>query len=140
MALDVSRVDVWAGQMADKPGTLARKLAKLAKAGANLEFVLARRRPERRGRGVVFVAPIQGAKLAAAARKAGFRKSPRLVALRVSGTDKAGTGAAMAGALGDAGINIRGLSASVIGRKFVTYLALDSAADATLAGRALRKL
>ena len=140
MALQVSRVDVWAGQMKDAPGALSKKLAKLAAAGANLEFVLGRRRPEKKGRGVVFVAPIRGAAQARAARKAGFAKSARLAAVRVAGADRSGVGAKVTAALAEAGINLRGLSGAVIGGKFVFWLVLDSAADATKAARIVRKM
>ena len=140
MALQVSRVDVWVGKIKDKVGGLAAKLAALADAGANLEFVIARRDDKKKGAGVVFLTPVKGAKQAAAARKAGLHKSKSLVSLRVSGSNKSGLGACITGALAEADINLRGLSAAVIGRKFVLHIALDKAADATLAGKVLRKL
>ncbi len=62
MALKVSRVDVWAAGLKDKPGRMADKLAALADAGANLQFVIARRAPDKPGTGVVFVTPLKGAK------------------------------------------------------------------------------
>jgi hypothetical protein len=136
MAFEVSRIDVWMGSLRDTPGALAKKLAKIADAGANLEFVLGRRRDHKKGSAVVFVAPLR----AAVARKAGLRKSPKLVALRVVCPDKLGCGAAMTAALAEAGINLRGLSASVVGKRCVVWLALESAADAALAARVLRKL
>jgi hypothetical protein len=40
--------------------------------------------------------------------------------------------------LGDAGISLRGLSASVIGKKYVLILGFDSASDAYKASRLLR--
>ena len=54
MALKVTRCDVWAATVADRPGGLAEKLAALARAGANLEMVIARRQPDRPGTAVVF--------------------------------------------------------------------------------------
>ena len=60
MKLKVNRSDVWAATIEDKPGGLANKLEALAKVGANLEFVLARRTPERGpGQGVVFLTPLK---------------------------------------------------------------------------------
>ena len=41
MKLDVSRVDVWAASIKDRPGGLAVKLDALAQAGADLEFAIA---------------------------------------------------------------------------------------------------
>ena len=140
MKLDVTRAKVWSANIADKPGALAKKLAALAEAGANLGFVLARRAPDKPGRGVVFLAPLAGPCLIRAAKKAGFRQTKRLFSLRVEGADKAGVGAAMTQAIADAGISLRGLSAATIGKKAVVYLAFDKADDATLAGRVLRKL
>ena len=69
-----------------------------------------------------------------------MRKSKSIFALRVEGADKPGMGARVAGTLGEAGINVRGLSAAVIGRRFVLHVALDSADDATKAARLLRKM
>ena len=140
MKLDVSRVKVWVAGVKDRPGTVAAKLAKLADAGADLEFVLARRAPDKPGRGVVFLAPLKGPALLRAAKKAGFRQSKSLHAVRVTGPDKPGLGAAMTQALADAGINLRGLSAMAIGKQCVVYVALDKADDATNAARVLRKL
>jgi len=140
MALTANRVDIWAGSITDKPGGLAAALQPLAAAGAKLEYVMARRAPQKKGEGVVFVSPIKGAKQAGAARKAGLHKTKSLFAVKVEGADKAGLGAAMTCALAEAGVNLRGLSASVIGRKFVLWLALDNAKDASKTVRVLKKL
>ena len=53
MKLEVTRVEVWIASMKDTPGALAAKLAPLSQAGADLEFVFARRSPEKPGTGVV---------------------------------------------------------------------------------------
>ena len=138
MALKASRVQIWVAGMKDKPGALAEKLAGLARAGAQLEFVLARRAPEKPGTGVVFLAPLRSAKEKAAAKKLGFHKSKSLIAVRVEGADKPGLGAKITGALAEAGINLRGMSAGVIGKRFVLYVALDSDKDAGKAVRVLK--
>ena len=141
MALTVAREDVWAAAIKDEPGSLAGKLAALADAGANLGFVIARRTPEKgKAKGVVFVTPLKGAKLIAAAKKAGFKKTKSLNSICVEGDDKAGIGAKLTAALAEAGINLRGLSAAAIGRKMVCHVAVDKTADATKAARILRKL
>jgi hypothetical protein len=140
MALKVSRVDTWAAAIVDKPGGLEGKLDALAQAGANLEFVIARRTPEKPGTGVVFVTPIKGAKQAKAAKAAGFRKTQSLNAVRVEGPDKPGQGARIAHALAIAGLNLRGLSAAAIGKRFVAHIALDTPADAAKAMRLLEAL
>ena len=140
MALKVSRVDVWAAGLKDKPGRMADKLATLADAGANLQFVIARRAPDKPGTGVMFVTPLKGARQLKAAKKAGFLKTKALRSVRVEGQDKRGIGAKLTQALADAGINIRGFSAAAAGKKFVCYVALDKAADATKTVRILKRL
>jgi hypothetical protein len=140
MKLDVSRTDTWAATIDDRPGELAEKLAALTAAGANLEFIIARRAPERRGSGVVFVTPLKGAKQVKAAKAAGFEKTASLHSLRVEGADKPGMGAKLTQALAKAGINLRGFSAAAIGKRYVTHLALDSAREAARAAAVLRRL
>jgi hypothetical protein len=140
MKFKISRTEAWAASLEDRPGGLADKLAALAQAGANLEFILARRTPERAGHGVVFVTPLKGAKQLRAAKAAGFEQTVSLHLLRVEGTDKKGEGAKVSRALAEAGINLRAISAAAFGKRFVSHLALDSAAAATKATALLKKL
>ncbi len=140
MALTVARTDVWAAGIPDQPGGLAGKLAALAEAGAQLEFVVARRAAEEPGTGVVFVTPLRGAAETRAAKRAGFEKTASLHSLRAEGPDKPGLGAAVTRALAEAGINLRGLSAAAIGKRCVVHLAFDSAADASKAARILKRM
>jgi hypothetical protein len=140
MKLTVNRADVWTATIEDQAGGAAEKLNPLAKAGADFEFVLARRTPEQPGKGILFVWPIKGAKVIRAAQEAGFAKSGNIHSVRIEGADKPGLGAKIACALADAGINFRGLSATVLGRKFVSHLALDSPEDAQKAVSVLKKL
>jgi hypothetical protein len=140
MAMKVSRADVWVAAMKDRPGTLAEKLQALAKAGANLAFVIGRRAPEKPGASVVFVTPIAGRKQFAAARKAGFRKTKSLHSIRVEAPDRRGLGAKMTAALAAAGINLRGLSAATIGKRCAVYLAFDTAANAAKAAGVMKRM
>jgi hypothetical protein len=139
MAYTIKKVEVWAGEIADRPGGLASTLAAMQAAGSNIEFVVARRAAEKPGTGVVFVTPIRGAKQKAAAQQAGLSTSEGLHSVRVEGPDRAGLGAKMTDALGAAGINLRGISAAALGRRAVSYFAFDSAADADNAVRILKK-
>ncbi len=66
----VERVDVWAATIEDKPGDLAHVLAELREAGADLQFIIARRAEP--GKGVVFVTPLRGDREIAAAAQVGF--------------------------------------------------------------------
>ena len=139
MALKVSKADLWMATIDDRAGGAADKLEPLSKAGANFEFVFARRTPESPGKGLIVVAPLKGAKVVKAAQEAGFVKSPDLQSVRVEGADKPGLTAKMARALASAGVSFRALSASAHGKKFVTYVALDNAEDVARAAAALRK-
>ena len=140
MALNVKAVDVWVASMEDRPGALAAKLRGLADAGAALEFVISRRAPDKPGTGVVFLTPMKGAAQTKAAKALGFRTTEKHPVIRVEGPDKAGIGAKITAALAACGINLRGVSAAAIGKKFVTYIALDSPADAAKAIRILKKV
>jgi len=140
MKLDISRADVWAASIEDRPGGLAEKLDVLCEGGTNLEFLIARRAPEKPGTGVVFVTPIKGASQVKAAKKAGFEKTKSLHALRVAGVDKPGLGVKLTRQIAEAGINLRGVSAAAIGRHAIFHLAFDSTTDANRAIRCLKKI
>lgn len=138
MAYTVDRVNVWAGAVEDRPGGVAGVLAILAQAGANLEFVIARR--DQPGTGVVFVSPLKGVAQTKAAKKAGLSKAKSLHSLRVEGPDKPGLGAEITRAIAGAGINMRGISAAALGRRSVVYFAFDSLGEANKARRVLKRL
>jgi hypothetical protein len=138
--MKAQRVDTWAAAIKDKPGALAAKFKALAAAGVNLEFVIARRSPEKRGTGVVFVTPIKGPRQCGAAGAAGFKKTKSLHTVRIEGINKRGQGMRLTQALADKGLNLRGLSAAAIGNKFIAHIAVDSEADASKVVRILSKL
>ena len=138
--MKIAKVDVWAATIKDRPGGLAEKLVPLSKAGANLAFVIARRQADKPGKGVVFVTPVKGGKQIAAAKKAGFKRSRSLRSLVLRGPDRRGLGSKMAAALGQAGINLRGLSAAAVGKEFVAYFAFDKPSDSAKAARILKKI
>src|SRR4051812_1397434 len=121
MAMQISKVQVWAVELRDQPGGLADVLQSLASAGANLECVIARRNPDQLGSGVAFVTPIRGAKVESAARAAGLQDTP-VPTLRVVGDDSRGIGARMMRAISDTGVNTRGFTASRLGGKFIAYI------------------
>jgi hypothetical protein len=140
MTLKVARVDTWSASLQDKAGNLAAKLSALANAGINLEFVIARRSPDTPGTGVLFVTPIKGAAATRAARLAGFKRSTSMHTVRVECPDKVGQGRAIAQALADQGLNLRGFSAAAVSKKCVVHIAVDKAGDVTKAMRLLRAL
>ena len=139
MNLIVERVDVWAAAIEDKPGGLAKILTGLREAGADLDFVIARRAPEKPGTGVVFVTPLRGDAEVTAASTLGFNVTSSLKSLRIEGENRPGVAANLTEKLAAAGINLHGLSAAVIGSKFTLYIGLDTAEDATKAANLLKK-
>ena len=124
----VERVDVWAATIEDRAGDLARVLAELREAGADLQFIIARRAEP--GKGVVFVTPLRGDREIAAAAQVGFNVAHTLHSVRVMGGDRPGIAAELTQKLADGGISLRGFSASVIGTQFLAYVAVDSLDDA----------
>ena len=102
----------------------------MADAGADLDFIISRRRPDPPGQGVVFVTPLRGDEQIKGATAVGFNISPSLHSVRIEGANEAGIAARIAQMLGEAGINLRGLSAAVIGARFIIYLAVDTRDDA----------
>lgn len=130
MELEVERVDVWAAPIQDRPGSLAALLKGLHRAGSDLQLVIARRSPDRPGSGVVFVTPLLGEEQIRVARQLGFNQTQTMHSVRARGHDRPGITAGMAAALAEGGLNLRGLSGSVIGSQVVVYFALDSSQDA----------
>jgi hypothetical protein len=129
MDLLVEREDVWAASVDDKPGALAAKLSALTEAGADLDFIVVRRAPEKPGTGVVFVTPLRGDREVRAAASAGFHVTSKLNSVRAEGPNEPGAAAKVAKAVGDAGINMRGFSAAVLGTRFVVHIGVDTAVD-----------
>jgi len=134
----VEREDVWIASLEDKPGALAAKLAALADAGADLDFVIARRSPDRPGTGVMFVTPLRGDAELKAASEIGFSAANRLHSIRVEGENVKGLAGKVSEKLGAAGINMRGFSGAVIGKRFVLHIAFDSVDAQEKATRIIR--
>ena len=139
MDLIIERAEVWAASIEDKPGSLANVLTGLREAGADLNFILARRAPDQPGQSVVYVTPLNGDAELEAAATLGFNLTARVHAVRVEGDNRPGIAAELAALLAAAGINLRGFSAAVLGTQFILYLGLDSAEDAARAVSLLRQ-
>jgi hypothetical protein len=140
MDLIVKRVEVWAASIKDQVGGLTRKLKGLKEAGADLDFVIARRTPEDPGKGVVFVAPLRGDREIAAASNLGFNVTRSVYAIRVDGDNRPGLAADVTQILAEAGITLRGFSAAVIGARFIFYIGFDSKDDAKKAVELLQQI
>ncbi len=140
MDLIVERVDVWAASIKDEPGSLARILTGLREAGADLNFIIARRAPEKPGTGVVFVTPLCADRVVAAAADLGFNVTSSVQAVRIDGENKPGIAAELTEKLAAERINLRGLSASVSGARFTIYIGVDTAEDAAKAVNILQQV
>jgi len=139
MDLTVERVNVWAASIRDESGGLAQLLTGLREAGADLDFIIARRAAEKPGTGVVFVTPLRGDREVAAAADLGFNVTNSVHSVRVEGENKPGVTAELTQKLAAARINLRGLSVAVIGARFIIYIGLDNAADAVKAVNILQQ-
>jgi hypothetical protein len=139
MDLLVEHVDVWAATIQDKPGAVASVLNELREAGADLQFIIARRAPDAPGKGVLFVTPLQGDREVEVAAQLGFNVTRSVNTVRVMGPDRRGVAAELAQKIAGKGINLRGFSASAIGSQFVAYFAVDSREDANRVMEALEK-
>jgi len=135
MDLIVEHAEVWASTIEDQPGGLAGVLTVLNQAGADLQSVISRRAPDQPGKAVV--TPLQGDAEIAAAAQVGFNVTQTLHSLRVIGLNRLGIVAELTQKLADAGINLRGFSASVLGTQFIAYAAVDSLQDAKKAAAIL---
>ncbi len=139
MELIVERVNVWSASIKDEPGSLSRILTGLREAGADLDFIIARRAPEKPGTGVVFVTPLRGDREIAAAADLGFNVTNSVHSVRIEGENKAGIAAELTDKLAKEGINLRGLSASVSGARFVIFIGLDNAKNTVKAVNILQQ-
>lgn len=140
MELMIERVDVWAASIEDLPGGLSTVLGSLRDAGADLEFIVARRDPTQAGKGVVFVTPLLGDQQIRVAAQVGFNVAQSLHSVRVTGQDRPGVAAALTMALAEAGLNLRGFTASASNGRFVAHVGVDTLDEANRAIAALKTL
>ena len=137
MRFKMDRVHVWSGEVADQVGATASKLAFLAQAGANLEYVFTKRLADKPGRGVLYVAPVTGPSQVRAAREAGLTETFTPVVHRLEGDNQAGLAHRVTQQWAVAGINLQGLTMAVLENRFVGYVAFDTVDDANRAAQIL---
>jgi hypothetical protein len=133
MPLQIHKVQVWSGEIPDRPGAAAAKLELLARAGADLEFIFTRPHPTKPDTSILFLAPISGPEQIQAARAANLGPALDVAMLWVEGENRPGMGFELMSHLAVAGINLRGLSVSAVGNRFAAYLAFDNPDIATQA-------
>ena len=140
MPLQIHRIQVWSGEIPDRPGAAAAKLARLSHSGADLEYLFTRPHPQKPETSILFLAPIAGPEQMQAARESGLGPAVDVVMLCVEGENRAGIGYQIMSNLAVAGINLRGISISSVGPRFAAYLAFDDADTATMAVQVLAEL
>jgi hypothetical protein len=138
MPVTVKKITLWRSEVANRPGTLASALGQLAQAGADLKVVMGYRFPGDETRGAVELYPVTGRRAQDAARSAGLSDSG-IPTLLVDGEDRPGTGAAIARAIAEAGINLAFFVAQVVGRRYAAVIGFDSEADARKAAPLIRR-
>lgn len=135
----VERVNVWSARVVDKPGAVSSILKGLSEAGADLDFIIARRAPEKPGEGVVFLSPLRGDREVRAASILGFNVTTSVASVRVEADNVPGAAGRLADLIAEAGINARSFSVAVIGKRFIAYVGFDSPKDAELAASTIQQ-
>lgn len=137
MSFKMDRVHVWSAEVDDRPGGTASKLAILAQAGANLEYIFTKRLPNKPGKGILYVAPVSGPAQVKGATQAGLHEVDDPVVHRIEGDNRAGLAHHLTQAWAMANISFQGLTMAVLGDKFVGYAAFDTVNDANRAAAIL---
>jgi len=140
MSFKWDHIHVWSCEIADAPGAAAAKLAGLARAGANLEYINTQRLGNKPGFGVLYVAPVTGPTQVRAARSTGFIENDALHLHRIEGDNEAGLAHRLTQQWELAGISLQGLMMAVVNGKFVGYVAFDTVHDANQAAQILADL
>ena len=129
MGLTLKRITLWRTEVDNTPGILAKVLAPLADAGANLQVVMGYRFPGNETKAAIEVYPVTGKKTVNAATSAGLSAST-IPTLLVEGDNRQGLGKAIAEAIAEAGINLGFLVTQVIGRRYSSVIGFENEEDA----------
>jgi len=126
---EISRVEVWSGEIRDRRGALADMLRRVLEAGADLDFIIARPSPVKPNTGILYLAPLEGEGQLAAAQEAGLHPSSHIEALRIVGPDRQGLAEQIARAIAEADINVSGFTAGRMGDRCVMYIRFERESD-----------
>ena len=139
MSYTIIREDVWVGEIEDQPGGLADALESVSKTNVDLEFIIARRAHDKPGKTVLFLTPQEGHSAAQAVEQAGLSKWTTAASLRIDGPNQPGLATTIGRTVGNAGLNMRGVSGARVGEHAQIHLAFDNVNDALKAREALDK-
>jgi hypothetical protein len=137
MTLEVHRVQVWCGEIPDRPGAAAAKLETLQQSGADLALIFSRPNPHKPETAILCLAPITGPEQIQAARSVDLGPALDVFMLVVQGRHRTEIGFEIMSRLAIAGINLRGFSLSSALPHFSAYLAFDDHDDLTHAVQVL---
>jgi hypothetical protein len=140
MSLQIQRVQVWSGEIADLLGTAAGKLEHLTAAGVRLEYVCTFPHPSDATRGILFLAPITGPEQMQAARDAGLGPALDVAMLHVQGEPGPDRGLDLMSRLAVAGVHLHGMALRTSSDRFDAFLAFPSADVAARAVQVLATL
>ncbi len=140
MSFKWDRVHVWSTEITDQPGSVASKLAHLAQADANLEYIFTKRLPNKPGFGILYVAPVSGPAQVRAAKSADMHETDYPIVRRIEGDNEAGLAHHVTQQWAIAGISLQGLTMAVLGGRFIGYAAFDTVNDANRAAQILADL
>lgn len=140
MSFKWDRVHVWSCEVTDESGGVASKLAHLAQAEANLEYIFTKRLANKPGMGILYVAPVTGPAQVRAAKAAHMEETDYPIVRRIEGDNEPGLGHHLTQKWALAGISLQGLTMTVLGSKFVGYAAFDTINDANRAAQILADL
>ena len=140
MSFKMDRAHVWASEVKDEPGGVAKYLARLAEAGANLDYVYTQRLPDKPGFGMLYVAPVLGNAQTDAAKSLGMHLVSDPIVMRLEGDNTAGLAGRLKQEWARANINLHGSILAVLVNKFIGYVTFDTVEDANKAARILAEL
>ena len=138
MAARVRVITLWRREVENRPGALARTLEPLARAGADLEVLMAYRYPGEEQTAAIELYPVSGKRATAAAQAAGLTATS-IPALLVEGDNRAGEAHTITRAIADAGINLAFFLAQVIGKKYSAILGFETETDARRASSLIKR-
>jgi len=138
MAVTVKKIVLWRKEVENRSGVLAETLAPLAKAGTDLQILLAYRYTGDQTKAAVEAYPVTGKKSQTAAQEAGLSAASIPVVL-VEGDNKAGLGHRIAQSIAEAGISLNFVVAQVVGRKYSAVFGFDSEDAAAKGMTSIRK-
>jgi hypothetical protein len=140
MSFSVQKVQVWSGELSDRPGEAAGLLEVLVRSGADLQFVFTRSQPDDPNAFEILLAPIHGPQQTEAAKLVGLAPASNTAMLRVEGPNRPGIGYELMSRLAVANLPLRGLSVSAVGDRFAAHLAFENADAAALGVQVLATL